>query len=71
MDADSSAKDEKQTMDGDDDDKKVIEEPKSFPLLNALSDLLMLPKDMLMDRTIRMEVRHMIFFLFLFPCNLF
>ncbi|KAF5187656.1 Nucleolar protein gar2-like protein [Thalictrum thalictroides] len=31
-------------------------EPKSFPLLNALSDLLMLPKDMLMDRSIRKEV---------------
>lgn len=31
-------------------------ETKSFPLLNALSDLLMLPKDMLMDRSIRKEV---------------
>ncbi|CAM8970776.1 unnamed protein product [Rhodiola kirilowii] len=28
----------------------------SFPLLNALSDLLMLPKDMLMDRSVRKEV---------------
>ncbi|KAL8489667.1 hypothetical protein ACS0TY_025534 [Phlomoides rotata] len=55
MDADSSAKGEKQTMDNDD-DKSVTEEPKSFPLLNALSDLLMLPKDMLMDRTVRTEV---------------
>lgn len=34
------------------------DEPKSFHLLNALSDLLMLPKDMLMDRSIRKEVRH-------------
>ncbi|CBI29891.3 unnamed protein product, partial [Vitis vinifera] len=32
------------------------DEPKSFHLLNALSDLLMLPKDMLMDRSIRKEV---------------
>ncbi|CAL0326659.1 unnamed protein product [Lupinus luteus] len=31
-------------------------EPKSFVLLNDLSDLLMLPKDMLMDRQIRHEV---------------
>lgn len=28
----------------------------SFPLLNSLSDLLMLPKDMLTDRSIREEV---------------
>ncbi|KAK7285544.1 hypothetical protein RJT34_20319 [Clitoria ternatea] len=31
-------------------------EPKSFVLLNDLSDLLMLPKDMLIDRQIRQEV---------------
>ncbi|XP_028787240.1 uncharacterized protein LOC114743214 isoform X1 [Neltuma alba] len=31
-------------------------EPQSFPLLNDLSDLLMLPKDMLMDRHVRQEV---------------
>ncbi|OMO57361.1 hypothetical protein CCACVL1_25810 [Corchorus capsularis] len=31
-------------------------ESKSFHFLNALSDLLMLPKDMLMDRSIRKEV---------------
>lgn len=55
MDADISAKDGNGTL--NDDDKKATEEPKSFPLLNALSDLLMLPKDMLMDRTIRMEVQ--------------
>ncbi|XP_057783646.1 uncharacterized protein LOC131001303 [Salvia miltiorrhiza] len=54
MDADSSAKDANDAL--DDDDKQGAEKPKSFPLLNALSDLLMLPKDMLMDRTIRMEV---------------
>jgi hypothetical protein len=29
----------------------------SFPLLNATSDLLMLPKDMLMEKSIRKEVR--------------
>ncbi|KAL2225916.1 UNVERIFIED_CONTAM: hypothetical protein Sindi_1950300 [Sesamum indicum] len=53
MDADASAEDEKKSQEDDD---KSTEEPKSFPLLNALSDLLMLPKDMLMDRTIRLEV---------------
>lgn len=31
-------------------------EPKPFAFLNELSDLLMLPKDMLLDRSIRMEV---------------
>lgn len=42
---------------GDDDDRRGDEETsKYFHLLNALSDLLMLPKDMLMDRTIRKEV---------------
>lgn len=30
--------------------------PKCFPLLNELSDLLMLPKDMVMDRSVRTEV---------------
>lgn len=30
---------------------------KCFHLLNSLSDLLMLPKDLLMDRSIRKEVR--------------
>lgn len=55
MDADSSVNYKNGTL--DDDDKRDSEEQKScFPLLNALSDLLMLPKDMLMDRTIRMEV---------------
>ncbi|KAL1549993.1 hypothetical protein AAHA92_18010 [Salvia divinorum] len=54
MDADSSAQDVNATREND--DKQGTEKPKSFPLLNALSDLLMLPKDMLMDRTIRMEV---------------
>lgn len=62
MDADGSVNYKNGTL--DDDDKTDIEEPKSgFPLLNALSDLLMLPKDMLMDRTIRMEVSQMEFLL--------
>lgn len=34
-------------------------EPKSFILLNDLSDLLMLPKDMLVDRQVRHEVHFM------------
>jgi hypothetical protein len=34
-------------------------EPKPFVLLNDLSDLLMLPKDMLMDRQVRQEVDFM------------
>ncbi|XP_015899037.3 uncharacterized protein LOC107432422 isoform X1 [Ziziphus jujuba] len=40
----------------DDDGQGGDGEPKSFLLLNSLSDLLMLPKDMLMDRSIRKEV---------------
>ncbi|KAL6523233.1 hypothetical protein OROGR_016836 [Orobanche gracilis] len=55
MDADSYAQDEKKGL-NDVDDMRCTEEPKIFPLLNSLSDLLMLPKDMLMDRTIRLEV---------------
>ena len=35
-------------------------ERKSFVLLNDLSDLLMLPKDMLMDRQVRKEVSFLI-----------
>ncbi|KAG4927910.1 hypothetical protein JHK82_053602 [Glycine max] len=46
-DQENSENDEKQGGDG---------EPKSFVLLNDLSDLLMLPKDMLIDRNIRQEV---------------
>ncbi|XP_075490980.1 uncharacterized protein LOC142529346 isoform X2 [Primulina tabacum] len=49
-DADSSASDGRNSYCMDDG------ETKCFPLLNALSDLLMLPKDMLMDPTMRMEV---------------
>ncbi|ESW34255.1 hypothetical protein PHAVU_001G137700 [Phaseolus vulgaris] len=46
-DQENSENDEKQGGNG---------EPKSFVLLNDLSDLLMLPKDMLIDRKIRQEV---------------
>ncbi|XP_009391818.2 uncharacterized protein LOC103977891 [Musa acuminata AAA Group] len=54
MDAEDSAKDDQV---GDADDRKEeIAESKSFHLLNQLSDLLMLPKDMLLDRAVRKEV---------------
>lgn len=65
MDADGSVQDGKSSC-KDDDRRGSSEEPKCFPLLNALSDLLMLPKDMLMDRAIRMEVHYMITPSFLF-----
>ncbi|CAA6660098.1 unnamed protein product [Spirodela intermedia] len=40
----------------DDRRREAAAPPKSFRLLNALSDLLMLPKDMLLDESIRREV---------------
>lgn len=40
----------------EDNDLTESENEKSFGLLNELSDLLMLPKDMLMDLSIREEV---------------
>ncbi|KAK9271713.1 hypothetical protein L1049_002076 [Liquidambar formosana] len=40
----------------DDDDERQDTSFKSFHLLNALSDLMMLPKDMLLSRSIRKEV---------------
>ena len=48
-------------MDGDDSERKGDErrgegELNSFKLLNELSDLLMLPKDMLLENSIRKEV---------------
>lgn len=54
IDADDSSKDQQGSDDGirPDGDGR----PQSFPLLNSLSDLLMLPKDMLTDRSIRQEV---------------
>ncbi|XP_014496094.1 uncharacterized protein LOC106757809 isoform X1 [Vigna radiata var. radiata] len=48
---------EDQEEKGENDEKQGgAGEPKSFVLLNDLSDLLMLPKDMLIDRKIRQEV---------------
>ncbi|WVZ26168.1 hypothetical protein V8G54_004712 [Vigna mungo] len=48
---------EDQEEKGENDEKQGgAGEPKSFVLLNDLSDLLMLPKDMLIDRKIRPEV---------------
>ncbi|KAL9250880.1 hypothetical protein AKJ16_DCAP04118 [Drosera capensis] len=41
---------------GDDDQHDVHARPKYFHLLDEFSDLLMLPKDMLVDRSIRKEV---------------
>ncbi|KAF3435208.1 hypothetical protein FNV43_RR22295 [Rhamnella rubrinervis] len=42
--------------DDDDDDDRQDTSFKSFHLLNALSDLLMLPKDLLLSRSVRKEV---------------
>lgn len=58
MDADDILK-EDQTNGGDDGSKGPDAESKSFRMLNALSDLLMLPKDMLIDSSIRKEVGFM------------
>lgn len=45
-------------VNGDDDnDERHDTSFKSFHLLNALSDLMMLPKDMLLSKSIRKEVR--------------
>lgn len=40
----------------DEDDERHDASFKSFRLLNALSDLMMLPKDMLLSRSVRKEV---------------
>ena len=48
--------DEQENNSEDDDRQGGDNEPKSFDLLSDLSDLLMLPKDMLMDRQVRQEV---------------
>ncbi|KAK6232247.1 hypothetical protein SCA6_002320 [Theobroma cacao] len=55
MDSDDALK-EDQPNSQDDFKQNGDGESKSFLFLNALSDLLMLPKDMLMDRSIRNEV---------------
>ncbi|XP_022928667.1 uncharacterized protein LOC111435516 [Cucurbita moschata] len=54
IDADDSSVDQH----GSDDDIRPDADgrSKSFPLLNSLSDLLMLPKDMLTDRSVREEI---------------
>ncbi|KAJ8643547.1 hypothetical protein MRB53_005295 [Persea americana] len=55
MDADDILKEDQ--INGEDDGSKGPDaESKSFRMLNALSDLLMLPKDMLIDSSIRKEV---------------
>ncbi|GJN03926.1 hypothetical protein PR202_ga21425 [Eleusine coracana subsp. coracana] len=51
MDADDS-----EDIDSDDDERSGMAKSKSFELLNELSDLLMLPKDMLLETSIRKEV---------------
>ncbi|KAK1314534.1 hypothetical protein QJS10_CPA06g01770 [Acorus calamus] len=56
MDMDDSIKEEQVTGDDGDDQWRGDTVSKSFHLLNALSDLLMLPKDMLIDRHVRKEV---------------
>ncbi|KAJ9184735.1 hypothetical protein P3X46_004434 [Hevea brasiliensis] len=53
MDTDDSLKEDQHSCDNE---EREDGGPKAFQLLNDLSDLLMLPKDMLMDRSIRMEV---------------
>ncbi|XP_062195051.1 uncharacterized protein LOC133898390 [Phragmites australis] len=48
--------DESEHIGNDDDERRGAAESKSFQLLNELSDLLMLPKDMLLEKSIRKEV---------------
>lgn len=57
MDSDDSAKSD-ENENGEDDDHRRGDDgvSKNFPLLNSLSDLLMLPKDMLLNKSIRKEV---------------
>ncbi|XP_059644183.1 uncharacterized protein LOC132285959 [Cornus florida] len=57
IDDDDSLEDENDHYEDDDDGRKACDASlKSFHLLNALSDLMMLPKDMLLSRSIRKEV---------------
>ncbi|MQM05808.1 hypothetical protein Taro_038622 [Colocasia esculenta] len=56
-DADASLKDGQNQVDDNDDDRGGDDAvSKTFYLLNSLSDLLMLPKDMLLNKSIRKEV---------------
>jgi hypothetical protein len=48
--------DDPEGIDSEDDERSGLAESKSFQLLNELSDLLMLPKDMLLEKSIRKEV---------------
>ncbi|CAL5073670.1 unnamed protein product [Urochloa decumbens] len=50
------AESEKDGQDNDGDDRRDAAESNCFKLLNELSDLLMLPKDMLLEKSIRKEV---------------
>ncbi|XP_061373709.1 uncharacterized protein LOC133316032 [Gastrolobium bilobum] len=55
MDADDCLQEDQESCENDE-RQGGDSEPKSFVLLNDLSDLLMLPKDMLIDRHVRQEV---------------
>ncbi|TVU01080.1 hypothetical protein EJB05_53470 [Eragrostis curvula] len=48
--------DDSEDIESDDDERSGVIESKPFQLLNELSDLLMLPKDMLLEKSIRKEV---------------
>ncbi|KAL6661689.1 hypothetical protein ACP70R_001073 [Stipagrostis hirtigluma subsp. patula] len=48
--------DDSEDIGNDDDERRHATGSKSFQLLNELSDLLMLPKDMLLEKSIRKEV---------------
>ncbi|KAJ7298685.1 hypothetical protein O6H91_Y486200 [Diphasiastrum complanatum] len=39
-------------------EKETRKQQASFPLLTTMADLLMLPKDMLMDKSVRREILH-------------
>lgn len=58
IDDDDSLQDDENSSDTAEDDERKCNDAsmKSFHLLNALSDLMMLPKDMLLSRTVRKEV---------------
>ncbi|CAL1385037.1 unnamed protein product [Linum trigynum] len=56
MDDEETPKQDEETSSEVDDDHRQDAKPKCFNLLNDLSDLLMLPKDLLIDRSVRQEV---------------
>ncbi|KAM3393766.1 hypothetical protein P3S68_002767 [Capsicum galapagoense] len=53
---DANSVDDENRADNEDDGSEYDSSSESFHLLNALSDLMLLPKDMLLSRTIRKEV---------------